>query len=215
LPDATTRAARTPCQPQPGKARAAPAAHSHRLAASLSPATTATAGAARAVASWGDERCMSRSWAKRDDAFEWDECAAGAARALPGCGWQVVLATRWWRRATTRPDGTSVSLAHAAPALVFGGRLPPPTQVTCAQPRGFTRCTSARGPRRCPGERIATICARLCSAGTRRCLVLPRDRHLCTCVQRRARTQVDTRVTVGPPWSVWPDIPSRMVTKPG
>jgi hypothetical protein len=42
------------------------------------------------VVSWDDERRVPRSWAKGGDAFEWDECAAGAARALPGCGWQLV-----------------------------------------------------------------------------------------------------------------------------
>jgi hypothetical protein len=56
-----------------------------------------------------------------------------------------------------------------------------PAQATSAQPGGLPRCTSARGTRRCQGGRFVIICARVCSAGTRRCLVLPRRRHVCNC----------------------------------
>jgi hypothetical protein len=43
----------------------------------------------------------------------------------------------------------------------------------------------------------------------------PRCRPWCTHGQRRARTQLDSRVHPRPPWSVWPGKSSRMVTKPG
>jgi hypothetical protein len=94
-----------------------------------------------------------------------------------------------------------------------GGRFHPPNQVTYAQPRGLPRCTSARGPRRCQGVPVVVLCAHLCSAGTRRCPVLPRRRHGCTIVQRRARTQFDKHVNTRPPWSVWPGTSSRAVHK--
>jgi hypothetical protein len=178
-PVAEDEARRTACQPQPVRARAAPAAHSRRLGAWLPDASTEPPAPSRAAAG---------SWSWRHG---------------------------WWRRATIRPDGTSVRLAHAAPALVFGGRLPPPTQVTCAQPGGLTRCTSARGTRRCRWGPRVVLCARSCSAGTRRCPVLPRFRPGCTRAQRRARTQFDTHANEGPPWSVWPGKSSRMVTKAG
>jgi hypothetical protein len=87
------------------------------------------------------------------------------------------------------------------------------SSLTSAQPCGFPRCTSARGTRRCRWSRMELICARLCSAGTRRCPALTKCRHACTIVQRRARTQLDTHVNVGPPWSVWPDKSSRAVHK--
>jgi hypothetical protein len=57
------------------------------------------------------------------------------------------------------------------------------------------------------------MCAHMCSAGTRRCPVLPLRPHVCTIVQRRARTQSYTPVYTGPPWSVWPGKSSRMVHK--
>jgi hypothetical protein len=113
-----------------------------------------------------------------------------------------------WRR--PRPPG--LRLAAGAPGVV-GVCFRSPPQVTCAQPRGLPRCTSARGTRRCRGVRFAFLCACLCSAGTRRCLALPGCRHGCTCVQRRARTQLDSHVNEGPPWSVWPGTSSRMVHK--
>jgi hypothetical protein len=92
--------------------------------------------------------------ASGNDAPKRHECAAGAARALRGCGWPMAR----------------------SPCL----RRPsfPPSQATCAQPRVLSRCTSARGPRRCR--------------------VLPRHRPGCTIVQRRARTQSDTHVDTGP-----------------
>jgi hypothetical protein len=56
-----------------------------------------------------------------NDAPRRRECAAGAARALPGCGWQLVLSVRWRRVATMRPDGASVRLAPPAPSRAAVG----------------------------------------------------------------------------------------------
>jgi hypothetical protein len=95
----------------------------------------------------------------------------------------------------------------------MGCRFREPPQVTSAQPCGLPRCTSARGTRRCRAVRVVVLCARSCSAGTRRCFVLPRCRLLDTHGQRRARTQSDTHVDGGPPWSVWPGNSSRIVHK--
>jgi hypothetical protein len=251
-------ARRTTCQPQPGRARAAPAAHachanaSYFFACEREPRRSSSHQGAPAGAD-PDGSLLTGG----NDAPNRYECAAGAARALRGCGWQLVLAPRWWRGETTSPNGTRVRLAPPAPsraavgswcwrhgggegkrrrltARVCGRRRPrppglrlaggasglvvvgdfhTPPQVTCAQPSGLSRCTSARGPRRCLGLRIAVLCPRLCSAGTRRCPVLPGCRHARTFVQRRARTQLDTYVNTRPPWSVWPDSPSREVHK--
>jgi hypothetical protein len=215
------------------------------------------AGAARALSGCGWQVVLPTLLvASGNDAAKRHECAAGAARALSGCGWQRVLSVRWWRQETTHPKGPSVRLAPPAPsraaagsrscrcgggvrkrrtpkARVCGWLRPRPLglrlaagapgvvgvcfrslpQVTSAQPRGLPRCTSARGTRRCRMVRGVVLCARVCSAGTRRCLVLPSHRQECTCVQRRARTQFDTHVNEGPPWSVWPGASSRMVHK--
>jgi hypothetical protein len=97
-------------------------------------------------------------------------CAAGAARALRGCGWPML-----------RPASPSATCFYT------------PAQVTCAQPGGLNRCTSARGPRRCHGLRIVFLCARMCSAGTRRCLVLlVAVRCALLCSDGRARSQTPT-----------------------
>jgi hypothetical protein len=56
-----------------------------------------------------------------NDAPRRRECAAGAARALPGCGWQVVLSVRWRRVATMRPDDTTVRLAPPSPSRAAAG----------------------------------------------------------------------------------------------
>jgi hypothetical protein len=94
FPLATT-APRTDCQPQPGRARAAPAAHSSPSSSSLPDAHER--GRWRSPSHPGRTRQPPAS-AARDgavltsgsDAPNRLECAAGAARALPGCGWRVV-----------------------------------------------------------------------------------------------------------------------------
>jgi hypothetical protein len=141
--------------------------------------------------------------------------AAAASRQPPAASRQPPAASRQPPAARRQPPAASRPPPAASRVRVPSDRFQEATQATCAQPSGLTRCTSARGTRRCHWLRVVVLCARLCSAGTRRCPVLPRCRQVHTIVQRRARTQSDAHVDTRPPWSVWPGKSSRMVTKPG
>jgi hypothetical protein len=188
-------------QSQLGRARAAPAAHSCRLAASLS-------------------QVHARD--RRPRPGRTTGCAAGPA-------WQRARrrrgsCTERSQRATTQPDGTRVRLAPPAPSRAAVGTcspvfrrmfplattsykrpapwLPPDAQVRegPGAAKGsassfFVYKCAALGPGAAPCSRTVVSCAHLCSDG-------------------RARSQTPTG-TRGLPWSVWPDKPSRIAHKAG
>jgi hypothetical protein len=115
-----------------------------------------------------------------NDAPKADDCAAGAARALPGCGWPTA------RPSCLRRSFLPANTSYMRPAPW------PPTMHKCARAPALPR-----GPHR----------RHVCTIVQRRDPTLPRAPHrrpLCTRVQRRARTQFDTHVNERPPWSVWP-----------
>jgi hypothetical protein len=216
------------------RARAAPAAQSHRLGASFPDATTVSPGPA-ANRSPGGARAAPAAHTCRLDALSPADptrrtnvvvVLAVGVPVRPRLSPSGLVVGRGPVRVTgttTPSTGTTVRLAPPAPSraaagacsLDLGDRFRLPPQVTCAQPCGLPRCTSARGTRRCRWVRLVVLCAQVCSAGTRRCPVLPSRLQGCTIVQRRVRTQFDAHVNTRPPWSVWPGTSSRMVTKPG
>jgi hypothetical protein len=122
----------------------------------------------------------------------WRLAAGGWRLAAGGCG------ATWWHQ-------EAAGAAHSLAVVVLGGcvsgwqrgttddRFLSPAQATSAQPSGLTRCTSARGTRRCQGARVVVIGAQVCSAGTRRCLVFL-VAILCArlCSDGRARSQMHT-----------------------
>jgi hypothetical protein len=90
-----------------------------------------------------------------------------------------------------------------------------PPQATCAQPRGLNPMHKCARDPALPwgpsGRPLCTSVQRLDPALPR----VPRRGPGCNLVQRRARTRSYTLVNKGPPWSVWPDNPSREVHKAG
>jgi hypothetical protein len=148
---------------------------------------------------------------------------AAPARSVPWASPRAGAAIPGFLR--SRPAACRRSADHKGLSLSLSRE--PLRTVTRSFPRATTsherpaewsptmhRC--ARAPA-LPWAPIGLIGAQACSAGTRRCLVLPSRRLVSTRVQRRARTQLDSRVHTGPPWSVWPGKSSRAVqcTKPG
>jgi hypothetical protein len=193
---------RTSSQPQPGRARAAPAAHACRSGASLPHAETAPEGGALGDAerhralpcatpvvpsiggtckrrggfetrpyvhpeSPGTRRMdrttgVARLLASGNDACDRHECAAGAARALPGCGWQPVLAPR------VVASGNDVAKRHACAA-------------GAARALPGCGCDVAHGHHKLHAPSpVASLDAQV-RDGPRRCPVLPVLHHLCNC----------------------------------
>jgi hypothetical protein len=202
-------------QPQPARARAAPAAHPCRLGASLPLAKTAPSRAAFPggclVGPGGDgERHRARSWASGNDELGGDECTAGAARALPGCGWQSVLGAVVAR-------GNDARERHGCAAGRWSTRrrrMFPRDNTSYMRPAGWppTMHKCARDPALPCGPIGRPLCTRV-QRWDPTLPRVPRRGALCTRVQRRARTQFDAHVNLGPPWSVWPGTPSRVVHK--
>jgi hypothetical protein len=129
-----------------------------------------------------------------DNASRRRDCAAGAARALPGCGWQPVLSVRWWRRETTRQGDATVRLAPPAPSPAAAGswcarrrrRLVPLATTSYERlavwPPTMHKCA------RDPALPLALCCRPLCTSVQRWDPTLPRAPRVSSWVHDRAAT---------------------------